>query len=162
MTPGAEPRPVLPTTLSGGCQCGACRYETTSGPLFGYVCHCQECQRQGGGAFSASVIVLEEALTVTGPVATWRREGPENPPLEATFCPECGVRLIHRAVPREVIARLKAGTLDDTSWFRPAAELFTKRRLAWVDLGDQTAQCLGPVEDQAALLAAWQRLFPAA
>jgi hypothetical protein len=106
--------------------------------------------------------VLEETLTVTGPVATWRREGAENPPLEATFCPECGVRLVHRAVPREAIVRVKAGTLDDSSWFRPAAELFTTRRVPWVDLGAETAECLGPAEDQAALLAAWQRLFPAA
>jgi hypothetical protein len=159
MASGAEPRPVLPATLRGGCQCGACRYETTSGPLFGYVCHCRECRRQSGGAFSASVIVLEDGLSVTGPIATWWREGPENPPLEATFCRACGVRLLHRAVPREAIARIKAGTLDDATWFRPAAEFFTTRRLDWVDLGAGTIECPERAEDQAALLAAWQRIF---
>jgi hypothetical protein len=153
---------IAPATLSGGCQCGACRYETSGPPLFGYVCHCLECQRLSGSAFSASIIVLDDALSVTGPVTTWLREGPDNPPLEATLCSICGVRLFHRAVPPEPIARIKAGTLDDTSWFRPAAEFFTKRRLGWVDLGDGTVECLERAEDQAALLAAWQRMFPPA
>jgi hypothetical protein len=152
--------PVLPTRLTGGCQCGACRYEIDSPPLFGYVCHCLECRRQTGAVFSASILVPAAAVSVTGPVATWFRDAGDDPALEAGFCPQCGVRLFHYAVPREAITRVKIGTLDDSDWFRPAAEFFTKRRLDWVQLGGDPAQCVERAEDQGALLSAWQRLFP--
>lgn len=88
--------------------------------------------------------------------------GTGQSPLEANLCSVCGVRLFHRAVPPEAIVRIKVGTLDDTSWFHPAAEFFTTRRRSWVDLGDTTVECPERAEDQAALLAAWQRLFPPA
>jgi hypothetical protein len=152
--------PALPTHLTGGCQCGACRYEVDAPPLFGYVCHCLECRRQSGAAFSASILVPAAALSASGPLATWIREEADDPPLEALFCPLCGVRLVHHAVPRQDVARVKAGTLDDADWFRPAAEFFAKRRFAWVDLGGDTVECAERAEDHGALLAAWQVLFP--
>jgi hypothetical protein len=89
------------------------------------------------------------------------RDNDNGPPLEATFCPQCGVRLFHHSVPREPLARLRVGTLDDASWFRPAAEFFTTRRLHWVDLGE-TIECAERGDDRAALLAAWQELVPPA
>lgn len=32
--------------ITGGCQCGAVRYEITLSPLALYVCHCRECRKQ--------------------------------------------------------------------------------------------------------------------
>jgi hypothetical protein len=40
--------------LTGGCQCGALRYEIRAEPLTLYVCHCTECQRQ-----SAAVSIVK-------------------------------------------------------------------------------------------------------
>jgi hypothetical protein len=37
--------------MTGGCQCGAIRYEIASFPLLLYTCHCTDCQRQTGSAF---------------------------------------------------------------------------------------------------------------
>ena len=43
-------KPILPMT--GGCQCGAIRYEIVGFPLFLYTCNCTDCQRQSGSAFA--------------------------------------------------------------------------------------------------------------
>ena len=151
----------VPDHLTGGCQCGACRYEISAAPMFGYVCHCLECRRHTSGAFSASVMVAADALQVTGPVATWIRDDGENPVLEAHLCPTCGVRLFHQSVPAGDVVRVKIGTLDDSDWFEPAAEFFTKRRFGWVHIGGETVECRDRAEDFAALGAAWQRLVEA-
>jgi len=45
----------LPQT--GGCQCGKVRYEITQQPLLVYTCHCLDCQRLTGSAFSLGVVV---------------------------------------------------------------------------------------------------------
>jgi hypothetical protein len=37
---------------TGGCQCGAVRYEISEAPQLVYTCHCNECQRLTGSAFS--------------------------------------------------------------------------------------------------------------
>ena len=43
-------RPALPIT--GGCQCGAVRYEIAALPLLLYTCNCTDCQRQTGSSFA--------------------------------------------------------------------------------------------------------------
>jgi len=35
---------------TGGCLCGAIRYETAGEPVFTLRCHCRDCQRQSGAA----------------------------------------------------------------------------------------------------------------
>ena len=48
----------MPKSFSGGCACGAIRYECTAEPIMMFNCHCRDCQRAIGGAFGAMVYVL--------------------------------------------------------------------------------------------------------
>jgi hypothetical protein len=52
-------------------------------------------------------------------------------------CPECGSWVC--SVPREGLARLRGGTLDDTSWLRPTRHIWTRSKQAWVAIpeGDE-------------------------
>ena len=50
----------------GGCQCGRVRYTLTQDPVRLYACHCTECQRQSGSAFSMTMLVNEDGIDVTG------------------------------------------------------------------------------------------------
>jgi hypothetical protein len=45
----------LPQT--GGCQCGALRYEITQAPIMVYTCHCTDCQRMTSSAFSLGCVL---------------------------------------------------------------------------------------------------------
>src|SRR5882762_1408411 len=49
------------TPFSGGCACGAIRYESTAEPLMMLHCHCRDCQQSSGGPFSSFVIVPTQA-----------------------------------------------------------------------------------------------------
>lgn len=42
---------------SGGCQCGAIRYEISGPPAAVYACHCTECQKQSGSAFAMAAVI---------------------------------------------------------------------------------------------------------
>jgi hypothetical protein len=120
--------------MTGGCQCGACRYEISAAPLYGYACHCLECRKHTSSVFSVAIVVPTSAFAISGPVAVWHRDNDAGSPLEAHFCSVCGVRIFHHSIPRQETIRVKAGTLDDSDWFQPAAELFGERRLPWVHL----------------------------
>lgn len=53
----------LPQT--GGCQCGALRYEITEAPQLTYACHCTDCQRPTSSAFPMAIVVPGAAFWVT-------------------------------------------------------------------------------------------------
>ena len=67
----------LPQT--GGCLCGAVRYEITQPPLVAYTCHCTVCQRLTGSAFSSAIVVIVavklDRLTAGAARTGSRREG---------------------------------------------------------------------------------------
>ena len=70
--------------ITGGCYCGAIRYESDEPPISAMVCHCRECQRWTGSAFLAAV-----AFTLTG--FRYTKGSPKlnqsSPILERCFCP---------------------------------------------------------------------------
>jgi hypothetical protein len=49
----------------GGCVCGAIRYEVTAEPIMMFNCHCRDCQRTTGSAFSPVVYVPAKAFKIT-------------------------------------------------------------------------------------------------
>jgi hypothetical protein len=54
----------LPQT--GGCQCGKIRYGITEEPQSVYTCHCLDCQRLTGSAFSLGIDIPEKGFRLTG------------------------------------------------------------------------------------------------
>jgi hypothetical protein len=52
--------------FSGGCACGAIRYQCSAEPAFSWNCHCRDCQRASGSAFCPVLYVPRAALTITG------------------------------------------------------------------------------------------------
>ena len=87
-----SPRPSLPMT--GGCQCGAIRYEITSFPLLLYTCNCTDCQRQTGSAFALNMPVrFEDFRILKGEPNGWHHTSPNGTAVISRFCGTCGTRL---------------------------------------------------------------------
>lgn len=51
--------------LTGGCACGAVRFESSAEPLVSLQCHCRDCQRASGGPFASYVVVPAGAFNLT-------------------------------------------------------------------------------------------------
>ena len=75
--------------LSGGCLCGAIRYEVAAEPLMCVTCHCKNCQRQAGTALSVIVGVPEDAVSVTGEVKTYNDTGDSGATVRRHFFSRC-------------------------------------------------------------------------
>ena len=152
----ATKRPALP--LSGGCPCGAVRFEVTALPLLVYACHCTECQRWSGSAFSMSMPVAATAFRVTqGEPKPWRRTGASGVQSTYWFCGDCGGRAYGQRSARPDIVAVRAGSLDDTSWVRPVAHVYMRSAQPWEQFGDD-AECFEIMPDDFWSLAEkWQR-----
>ena len=121
--------------MTGGCSCGAIRYEIASFPLLLYTCNCTDCQTRSGSAFALNMPVPADAFRILqGEPKAWRSTSPTGVPVISWFCGDCGTRLYGERAGRSDRVNVRAGTLDDTSWLVPAAHFFTRRQSAqaWV------------------------------
>ena len=126
------------STLTGGCQCGAVRYEIAGSPLATYVCHCRECRKQSASAFGISVTVRTSDLHLTqGTVKSWTRGTDSGRRLKCVFCPECGSRLWHE---RDENLSIKAGSLDEPVDVAQAIHIWTSRKLPGVIIPEGAKQ----------------------
>ena len=120
---------------TGGCQCGAVRYEIRAEPVMIYACHCTICQRQSAGAFGMAVVFEGGEIVTKGrDLAHFVRPG-HGRQIRCYFCPECGTRIYHRWFTEEgdcPFLNLKPGTLDDTSWLRPGCHVWARHAQPWV------------------------------
>lgn len=136
MTDGTRPGP-----MTGGCQCGAVRYEIADRPRAIYVCHCRECRRQSASAFGISVEVRRAALRVTrGAPKSWSRPTDSGRTLHCLFCPDCGARLWHQAAGEPETITVKGGSLDEPPGLGDAIHIWTSRKLPGVVIPDGAPQ----------------------
>lgn len=148
-------RPELPIT--GGCQCGAIRYEIASFPLLLYTCNCTDCQRQSGSAFALNMPVrFRDFRVLQGEPNAWRHTSPGGTPVISRFCGNCGTRLYGERDGRPETVNLRAGTLDDTSWLVPAAHFFTRSAQSWLQPAPGAACFETQPDGWESLLTAWR------
>ncbi len=124
-------------TMTGQCLCGQAHYSAEAEPIMTAVCHCRDCQRQAGTAFTVVVAVPRPSLSVHGRLKTFDGVGASGKPAHRHFCPECGSPIFSEIDVMPDVAFIKAGTLDDTSWLQPSLELWCETEQPWVSLGGE-------------------------
>jgi hypothetical protein len=117
--------------ITGGCLCGKVRYSANTEPAFVAVCHCKNCQKQGGTAFSVVVALQKSELSIQGPLKSYHDIGDSGQPVLRNFCPECGSPITTDASVAPEMTFLKAGTLDDASWLEPKTHIFCDSAQPW-------------------------------
>ena len=142
---------------SGGCQCGAVRYQLSAAPLTLYACHCTECQKQSTSAFGMSLQVPRGGFRIVkGEPKVWRRTADSGMAVHCYFCGNCGTRLYHDAEFARDTVNIKPGTLDDTSGLDPVANIWTGSAQPWVHLSDDLLNYAAQPDDYDPLIARWR------
>lgn len=119
----------------GGCACGAVRYRLKAGfRLRPYACHCADCQKRTGSAFSEHMLVARDDLEFEGELEAGQMTQPSGAVSTLSGCPTCKSRLIAENSTRPGLATLRVGTLDNAGAFAPAAHLWIKSKQPWFEL----------------------------
>lgn len=126
--------------IAGGCRCGAVRYTLALAALPpAYACHCHQCQRWSGSAFSLQLLVAEAALAVFGPIALYERTTEDRTSFQR-ICGVCHARIYNTNTRRPGVAVVRAGTLDDSEALACRAHIFTAYRQRWFEIPADAAQ----------------------
>jgi hypothetical protein len=118
----------------GGCLCGKVRYSVNAEPIFVGVCHCTTCQKSSGTAFNTVVAVPKPAVSLTGAVSSYQGRGDTGKATYRRFCPACASPVAVEAEVMADVVMIPVGTLDDTSWIKPAMQIYCDSAQSWVSL----------------------------
>ena len=124
----------MATPFTGGCMCGAVRYECSAEPVMTGNCHCRDCQRASGGAFVSALAVPRNALKITGEVKYYDVKGDSGNTVSRGFCPNCGARLFGRPAVVSDLIVIMAGSLDDPSWYKLGMDFYTASAQPWAHM----------------------------
>ncbi len=115
---------------SGGCHCGAIRYEADGEPDHHALCHCTDCRRSAGAPMVGWMAFPADAVRVTsGEAAVYA----SSDHARRHFCIQCGTGLFYtNAEMLPGIVDIQSSTLDDPENHPPGAQIQVAERLPWM------------------------------
>ena len=125
----------MPAVLTGGCLCGAVRYEITEPLVSAGYCHCTRCQRRTGTAASANGAVAPGSFRITQGEELVRAFEPEDG-YAKNFCSQCGSALFSRSPEDPDRIGVRLGTLDQDPDVRPSFRQFVAYAAPWEPIPD--------------------------
>ncbi len=125
--------------LKGSCHCGHVKFESTGDILRFVYCHCDDCRKINGTAFSAALVVPSSGFRVTagnGFMTAYE----SSPGKHRCFCGRCGSPIVSRMEAKPDIVIIRAGTLDDNPDIRANMHIWVKAKAPWEHIGDDLPQ----------------------
>ncbi|MBV8878198.1 MAG: GFA family protein [Gammaproteobacteria bacterium] len=121
---------------TGGCLCGAVRYEVTGALRAIVMCHCTQCRRITGHQMAATAARHRDFRLLSQDALRWYCSSPE---AQRGFCAQCGSTLFWQGAGRDYIS-IAAGTLDDSSGLKIACHIFTADKGGYYEISDAAPQ----------------------
>ena len=118
-------------TRKASCRCGALRATCTGEPIRISVCHCLECQKRTGSAFSAQARWPDEQVAVTGALRTWERLADSGGRAAYRFCPECGSTVTYTNEGWPGVTAIPLGAFADPAFPAPLFSVYEHRMHGW-------------------------------
>ena len=120
----------IPPRVTGGCLCGAIRYESDNPPFRTGYCHCRMCQKGVGNIFGTSAFFRHEGFRFVSQPPQWYESSAK---VRRGFCSTCGSPIAYQHHDTKHIA-IWVGTLDEPGRFEPQVHWFSEARIPWVDI----------------------------
>ena len=116
---------------TGGCLCGALRYEAVGEPLGSGHCYCVDCRRASGSGFIPFMGFKAEVVRFTGEARQFRSKAANGGDSVRNRCSVCMSLVFGGEIGKTDSYTLYAGSLDDPSAFRPTIAIFAAGRPEW-------------------------------
>ena len=117
--------------FSGGCLCGAVRYEARGEPTYMGYCFCADCRKASGSGFIPFMGFPASAVTFKGETLQYRSPAASGRTSVRNSCPVCAGLVFGGEVGISESFTIYAGSLDDARLFKPTMAIFTRDRADW-------------------------------
>jgi len=116
---------------SGGCLCGALRYEIEGEPQSAGYCYCADCRKASGSGFIPFMNFSSRAVRFSGQAREFRSKAARGGEAVRNSCPFCMSLVFGGEIGKSKSFTIYAGSLDDPSFFLPKVAIFAEGRPAW-------------------------------
>ena len=116
---------------TGGCLCGALRYQAQGEPLYAGLCYCTDCQKASGSGFIPFMGFASSAVRFSGETLKFTSKSAKGQDAVRNTCLVCGSLVFGGGAGKDDSFTLYAGTLDDPAAFQPRIAIFARSRPAW-------------------------------
>ncbi len=124
--------------LTGGCLCGAVRFELSPPIRDVIICHCRQCAQWTGYAVAATAVAAGNFKLVSGgDVLKWYASSVQ---AERGFCSVCGSSLLWKPTDGSQLSVL-AGSLEPPTGLSVSAHIFVANRSDYYVIVDDAPQC---------------------
>ena len=119
------------TTITGGCHCGAIRYEISGEAIVHALCHCTDCRRHAGAPMVGWSMYAADALKVMKGKPKLYKSSEHG---RRQFCADCGSGLFYtndNIMPG--IVDIQSGTYDDPDAVPATMHIQVAERIHWME-----------------------------
>jgi hypothetical protein len=116
---------------TGGCACGAIRYEITGEPVASVECQCRDCTYESGTGHASHLVFQRLGVTLSGKASEWDKVADSGNIKTRGFCPTCGSPVYGTFAAMPDIFAVRAASLDDPSRYKPQIITYRVRGHAW-------------------------------
>ncbi len=131
--------------MTGGCLCGAVRYETTEPPTDVMYCHCKMCQRWSSGAMTITAKFPAKAVTFKQGQPKIHKSSERG---RRGFCDDCGSHLTFQylvtdpGIGSDLVLEtgmiyIPVGTFDNAEDISPSSHFWIDSKLSWLNIDDE-------------------------
>lgn len=116
--------------ITGGCHCGAIRYEAQGDAITHALCHCSDCRRHAGAPMVGWTMYKKDAVRITKGMPKTYRSSEYG---RRQFCGDCGTGLLY--INAEIlpgIIDIQSGTYDDPNSVPARAHIQVADRIEWM------------------------------
>ncbi len=121
-------------STTGGCMCGAVRYQVPGEPVWVGHCHCKSCRRHTGAPVVTLVAFEGDRVKFT---KGDRKIYSSSPGVGRGFCGECGTPLTWEGKGSDcLMINFHISTLDNPDDYVPDRHWFHGHRITWFEVAD--------------------------
>jgi hypothetical protein len=116
--------------ITGGCHCGAVRYEAEGEAITHALCHCKDCRRHAGAPMVAWTMYAEGAVRITQGTPKVYHSSEYG---RRQFCADCGTGLLYtNAQMLPGIIDVQSATYDDPDRVPAQVHIQIADRIGWM------------------------------
>ncbi|MDV6330055.1 GFA family protein [Asticcacaulis sp. 201] len=118
-------------TWTGGCACGALRYEISADPIAMVDCQCRDCQLESGTGHASHIVFAREGAKTTGDAAQYEMRADSGNMKTRHFCKTCGCPVLMTFAATPDVFTVRAASLDEPDRYQPQIVTYTARGHDW-------------------------------
>lgn len=130
------PRGGFMTTHRAQCTCGQLSVTCEGDPVSTWVCHCFDCKRATGSAFSFGARFPDTSVCIEGQATEWVRIGSQGGRITSSFCPLCGAAVYATNSGMLGFIRVRGGCFAEVDFPPPPtiSAFHDARKYPWLEL----------------------------